>query len=498
MLELTFRPDPRREEPVYRQLALYLRGLVEQGRLVPGEKLPATRDLAEQLDLSRNTLTHAYESLVSEGFATAHVGRGTYVSVTPIRPSPADPRERGFVWDALFARRVGRLELPDRADLAGRREPVRFDFTGGRVDPELLPVAPLRRAWSRAIAEHLSELARPVDPLGWPALREAIARSLVARGILCEAREVLVVAGAQQALDLIARVLVDPGDVVALEQPGYFGASLAFRACGAQLLGLSVDDQGLDTSELARLLRRRRVKLVYTTPSAQCPTGAVLSEARRACLHALSDRYQMPIVEDDYDSELRYGSPLLPALKTADAAGRVIYVGTFSKALYPGLRIGYVVAQRPLLMRLAVARFGADFGGDLLAQIALTDLITTGVLERHVRRMRREHTKRREAMLETLAACMPDDAAWTRPAAGQSICLKLPRGVDPGAVQLRARNAGIAYVPADAFYFRRDAGCDTIVLSFVHDPVETLREGIALLADVIAKVGSTANARDVT
>jgi GntR family transcriptional regulator/MocR family aminotransferase len=497
MLELTFRPDLRRQQPVYRQLADYLHALVEQGRLSPGEKLPATRDLAEQLDLSRNTVSHAYERLVSEGFATAHVGRGTYVSVTATRPSPVADRERGFAWDALFAHRVGRLELPAGASAAARRDPIRFDFTGGRVDPELLPVSMLRKAWSRAVADHIGDLARPVEPMGWPELREAIARSLVARGVLCSASEVLVVSGAQQALDLLARVLIDPGDAVAIEQPGYFGASLAFRASGAQLLGVSVDEQGLDTNELARLLRSRRVKLVYTTPSAQCPTGAVLSEERRAMLHALSDRYQMPIVEDDYDSEFRYESPLLPALKTTDAAGRVIYVGTFSKALFPGLRVGYLVAPRPLLSRLALARFGADFGSDVLAQIALTDLIDSGVLERHVRRMRREHALRRTAMLDALAASMPEGASWTRPSAGQSICLTLPPGVDAEALERSARSAGIAYVGANAFYFRPGAGSDRIVLCFVHQPVEALREGVQLLAELVTRATDAAAVREV-
>ena len=488
MLELAFRPDPRREVPVYRQLQGYLKGLVATGRLIPGEKLPATRDLADQLGLSRNTVSHAYESLVSEGFASAHVGRGTYVSVQPPRQAPDPQRQRGFVWDALLARRTERLQLPAGPVRPGSGVPLRFDFTGGRVDPELLPVSLLRSAWSRAVANHLKELAAPVDPLGWRELREAIARSLVARGILCDAREVLVVSGAQQALDLVARVLIDPGDAVAIEQPGYFGASLAFAACGAQLLGVGVDGEGLDTNELARLLRSRRVKLVYTTPSAQCPTGAVQSEDRRAALHALSDRYQMPIVEDDYDSELRYGGPSLPALKTRDESGRVIYVGTFSKALFPGLRLGYVVAPPPLLMRLATARFTSDFGSDLLAQIALSELISSGVLERHVRRMRKAHALRLAATLEALQEHMPDDASWTQPTAGQSVMLRLPASVDPHEVARRAARAGIAYVPAAAFYVRPDGAPDTLVLSFVHNDEQTLRDGVAALGEVIGEV----------
>ncbi len=216
---------------------------------------------------------------------------------------------------------------------------------------DALPAADVRRAFTQALGADLGDIAGLQGPYGLTALRREVARYLVARGIACDTNDVAIVNGAQQAIDLATRVLLDPGDSVVLEQPGYFGARVAFTACQANVINVDVDDEGLVTDDLARVLRARRVKLIYTTPAAQSPTGAVMSDARRRALLALADEHQVPILEDDYDSELRYEGPPIAALKTLDRAGQVIYVGTFSKVLFPGLRVGYVVAAPPLLER---------------------------------------------------------------------------------------------------------------------------------------------------
>ena len=206
------------------------------------------------------------------------------------------------------------LELPRGMVLPKGSASIRFDFRGGQVATDALPVDDVRRAFARAIARSLPALAVHLDPLGWLPLRREIVLHLVARGIECRPSDVAVVNGAQQAVDAAAHALLDPGDTVVMEQPGYFGAALAFTACESNLVGVGVDEQGLKTAELARVLQARRVKLVYTTPAAQCPTGAVMSEARRRELLALADEYQVPIFEDDYDSELRFLGAPIPAL----------------------------------------------------------------------------------------------------------------------------------------------------------------------------------------
>jgi GntR family transcriptional regulator / MocR family aminotransferase len=490
VLELAFRADRGRGEPVYRQLEGYLRELVAARRLVPGEKLPASRELAETLGLSRNTVNQAYQALVDDGLLHAHVGQGTFVAARApsagaqlaAKAAPA----RAFAWEGLFARRARALAVPaGAADWLATR-PV-FDFRPGRVDADSLPRSELRRAFARAL-ERGGALAGAEDPRGLPALRAEIARSLVARGIACEPDEVAVLSGAQQAIDLAARALVDPGDCVALEQPGYFGAALAFAAAEAHLVGVEVDAQGLRTDELARLLRARRVKLLFTTPAVQSPTGVALSEERRRELLALADAYQLPILEDDYDSELRCGGPPVPALKNLDRGGQVLYVGTFSKALFPGLRVGYAVAARPLLARLVLSRFAASFQTDVLSQAAVAELLASGALERHVRRVRRLYAERRDAMRRALDAAMPEGTAVAEPAGGTALWLGLPPGVEPEALHAAAAAAGIAYARGEAFAFPGSPAAARarrhLLLGFARVPAARMAEGIGRLGEL--------------
>jgi DNA-binding transcriptional MocR family regulator len=249
---------------------------------------------------------------------------------------------------------------------------------------------------------------------------------------------------------------------------------------------VSVDEEGLQVDELARLLRVRRAKLVYTTPSAQSPTGAVLSERRRSALLALSDRHQLPIFEDDYDSELRFDRPPLPALKTRDATGRVVYAGTFSKALFPGLRVGYVVAARPLLARLGLFKAISDFATDGVAQAAVLELATSGALERHLRRVRRVYKKRRDVLLDALEHHMPEGTRWTPPNGGHAVWVTLPPGVDGESLQVEALAAGIFYARGD-FFSIEERFSDCVALSFVPQNEERIERGVEVLGRLVTK-----------
>lgn len=490
MLELAFQPDREGADPIYRQLEHHLRDLIENRRLAAAERLPASRELAHSLGLSRNTVNLAYQALLEAGLLSARVGRGTFVSrrgAELATRAVESPPARGFAWGGLFSRRAHAVKVPGGLAAEARMGPARFDFRGGQVDVGSLPLVGLKRAYGRAL-ERAGELAATRDPRGWLPLREALSRALVARGIACSPDEVAIVNGAQQALDLVARVLVDPGDTVVMEQPGYFGAAMAFAAAEAHVVGVGVDGDGLRTDELARILRTRRVKLVFTTPAVQSPTGVVLAPSRRRELLALADEYQVPIVEDDYDSELRYGTPPAPALKNHDAAGQVVYVGTFTKALFGGIRVGYVVASPPLLVRLALLRFSADVQTDLVSQAALADLLSSGALERHVRRVRRRYAARREALLAALARHMPEGARFREPAGGNAVWVTLPPPVDPDRLLERAREAGIAYSRGDAFFLEGwsgsssdGSGSEHLSLSFASLDEAAIAEGIETL-----------------
>ena len=485
MLELAFRPDRGSDVPLPRQLADHIAGLIDSGRLPSGAKLPATREVAVGSTVARKTVAGAYEILAERGLVTAHVGQGTFVAAqrartdgsAPTIASPAAPRT--FAWAGLFARGAVTMPAALRRSEAGEYP---YDFRGGRIDATSLPLRDLRWAFGRPFETRgrLEAMARHADPFGWPPLRREIARYLTARGIACVEREVAVVSGLQQAIDLVARVLVDPGDAVAIEQPGYFGAALAFASRGAQLLGVDVDGDGIDTDRLARILRVRRPKLVYVTPATQCPTGVVTSPARREALLALADEHQMPVFEDDFDCELRYAGPSLPALKAHDAAGQVVYAGTFSKILFPGLRLGYVVAARPLLERLVAARVVADFATGVVAQAAVTTLLATRGLERHVRRLRQRYATRLAALLDALAREMPDGTTWVTPRGGLHVWLTLPARIDPDRLHAAALARGIAYTRGDVFHHDGRGG-EHAALSFASLEPPAIADGIARL-----------------
>jgi DNA-binding transcriptional MocR family regulator len=329
-----------------------------------------------------------------------------------------------------------------------------------------------------------------MDPLGYGPLREQIARSLVSRGIRCDASDVLVTCGAQQALDLTSRVLIDPGDAVAVEQPGYLGAAQSFRAAGAKLVGIDVDREGLRTDMLARALHTRRIKMIYTTPSAQMPTGVAMSASRRRALLELADETQTPILEDDYDSEFRFDNPPLAALKTQDVARQVIYIGTFSKAIFPGLRIGYALAARPLRARMALMRLTASFGPDALAQAAVAELLASGALERHVRRLRKLYSERRDALLAALEGAMPDGTRWSQPRGGLMSWVTLPPGIDGVALARAALEAGIVYARGESCYFD-ERGADCLALSFANQSPAMIGEGVARLGEIARQLLST-------
>lgn len=487
MLELAFRPDRAAAEPIYGQLYRHLRELIETGRLAPGEKLPPTRELALALGLGRKTVAQAYEALSSEGLVTAHVGQGSFVAsrgLSATRPAPASGA-RAFAWEGLLAARTRRLRVPAGFE---RPDEIVFDFRAGGVDADTAPELELKRAFSRALARHGRAIAAHRDPLGWPPLREAIARLLIARGIDAHAEEVMVTHGAQQALDLVARALVDPGDAVAIEQPGYFAASMAFAAAGAHLTGIPVDERGLRTDVLARVLRARRVKLVYATPAVQSPTGVVLDDARREELLALADEHQTPVIEDDYDSELRITGPPTAALKTRDAMQQVLYVGTFSKAILPGLRIGYLVAPPRLLARLAWMRFAGDFGSGAITQAALAEMLAAGDLERHVRRVRKVYATRLDALDAALGEAMPGDARWRLPAGGSALWLTLPRRVDADALWRESLAHGLAMARGDAFFFD-GSGREHLLLGIAGLDTDAIAEGVAVLGRIVRRAG---------
>ena len=381
--------------PVSRQLFNAVRTAIAEGRLHPGDRLPPTRDLAAAYGLSRGTVVSAYELLRAHGLVESRTGAGTFVSRAPdargrAAPPPArDPQ-------TSFARRARLAHDPARAP--GKRVPgARIDFQYGMASPPSL----LRARWKRLLSR-----AQPFGAWGYPPaagserLRRALALHIArSRGVLCEPDDVLIVAGVQQATSLAARVLLEPGDVACMEDPGYFGMRRILLMHGAQLRGIPVDAEGMQVEQLAG----SQAKLVCVTPSHQFPTGVVLSEARRRQLVEFAAETGAWILEDDYDGEFRQDAPALPSLKAMDRDDRVIYAGTFSKTLFAALRLGYMVVPPGLRQDFIIGKWAADFGSPALEQELVAELIESGEYDRHLVQLSRRLREKRQLLLSILS-----------------------------------------------------------------------------------------------
>ncbi len=478
--------------PLSRQIQLHFERLITQGLLGPGVKLPATRDLARDLGVNRTTVALAYDELVAGGWARAHVGQGTFVADrVPASPPPARPAVPRLDWTGLLSkgaqviaadsrRRRGYTQVP-------RPGPGAISFAGGMPDSGLFPTDAFRRVLNRVIREEGRELLQYYPGRGYPPLREFLAGYLLRFGLEVRPEEILIVNGSQQGFDLVARTLLDPGDLVAIEEPSYPRAMQVFRAFGAQLLPIPMMDGGLDPDYLDRLLDRQSPKLLYCQPSAHNPTGLTMQPDTRKRLLEVAARHRLPIMEDGFDGSLFFG-PRPPApLKALDLSGLVMYIGTFSKILFPGLRLGWIVAAPELIDRLEVAKELADIHTSPLIQAAVYHFCRQRLLDRHQARVLREYGRRRGALLQALAKRMPPGVTWTENEGGFSLLLSLPVGMDSTVLLEQAAPRGVIFTPGNAFFV--DGGGERMLrLSFSALPFAQIDEGIRRLAEIIRDV----------
>ena len=445
--------DRRSPVPVWRQLADALRHRVSAGELAAGSRLPSTRMLAHDLELSRNTVATAYEQLLADGWLEGRRGAGTFVAHRPPRNGSGNRAPAGAA-PGLSAR--GATIAASVATWRPTRGAPR-PFRPGVPAADLFPWPLWRSVCNGALRSSKSELFAYGEPGGYPPLREAIAAYVeTARGVRCTAGQVIVVEGAQQAIDFALRLLTDPGDLVAAEDPGYLGARAAMQAAGARIVPVGVDAGGLDVDQLAVVAEP--VRLVYTSPSNQFPLGSTMPRGRREALLAWARDTGAWIVEDDYDSEFRFAALPIPSLHSLDTDARVVYVGTFSKVLFPALRLGYLVVPERLLAAVTAARFLAGIHAPFFHQVALAEFMAGGHLLRHIRRMRAAYARRqaalREAAAEHLAGLLQIEGAET----GMKLTAWLPPGVDDvGAAQTAAR-AGVDVYPLSRYWLRKPSG----------------------------------------
>jgi GntR family transcriptional regulator/MocR family aminotransferase len=517
-------------KPLHRQIYDAYRAAIVERRLRPGQRIPSTRVLAAELGVSRFPVLNAYAQLLAEGFFEGRIGAGTVVSsalpglmarAVPVNGS-ANGSANGVMgggdraWVAGVKRGSGKQTTGKQTageKTAGRKtgraaSPRPFSrrrsilplpgtspwfggegaFGVGQVSPEEFPLA----VWSKLVARR----SRNVDfkslhygePSGLPALRETIAEYLrTARSLQCEAEQVMIVSGSQQALELSARALLDPGTPIWLEEPGYLLAHEVFALAEARIVPVPVDRDGLDVAAGIKL--KRNARLAYVTPSHQFPLGHTMSASRRLQLLEWAEEQGAWVLEDDYDSEYRYERPPIASLQGLDTNARVIYIGTFSKVLFPALRMGYLVLPPDLVEPFRTHRRAMDISPPTLYQQVLTDFIGEGHFARHIRRMRSHYRERRSALVENILEELPEGVEVLGSEAGMHLTLTLPakgRGIQDREIALRAAQQGLWLWPLSTAYI--GSGVEPrqgFILGFGNSPVEEIPRAVRKLRNLI-------------
>ncbi len=494
-IELPVSIDDQGGLPLHRQLYTQLRLAILEGRLVGGSRMPSTRALAAQMTLSRNTVTSAYDQLLAEGYITARMGSGTFVCAAP--PDDLYQTPRGMRHAArtsappedvvpplsTWARRAIHGVVDEMQPPVSARLP--YDFRDGRPAIDHFPTDLWRRLLGRRLRSRDLIQFGYAPSNGVEALRVSLAEYLRrARAVRCTPEQILIVNGSQQALDLLARVCLDPGDAVMLEEPGYLGARRAFTAQGSRLLPVPVDASGLVTDDLDRAAAGASPRLLYVTPSHQFPTGAVLSLPRRLALLRWAREHGALILEDDYDSEFRYSGRPVEALQGLDTSHTVVYIGTFSKVLFPSLRMGYLVLPPSLVHAVSTAKWLSDRYTATLEQQVLADFFDEGHFERHLRAMRLIYQSRHDTFVAALQRELGDLAMPPTTGTGLHTMVTLRAALPVEELVERAAAVGVGVYPARPYYLSPSLAT-SLVMGFTGLDERKIDEGLRRLGQVI-------------
>jgi DNA-binding transcriptional MocR family regulator len=487
------RIDRESRTPLYRQIEQQIREMILEGVLPSGYRLPSERELAQRLGVNRTTVVNAYGSLAADGLVEGRVGAGTVVlAATETAERPGLP----LAWSGLmrFRPRWPETGIGERvAHLSAR--PGVISLATGVADISGSPYLALDEALERRVRAGMAALLEDSPVAGLTALREELAGDLRFKGCRdASAGQVIITSGTQQGLYLVARLLLDPGDVVLVESPAYLGALSVFRSLGARMVTVPVDEDGMQVEAVEGYLSRADVRLIYTNPNFQNPTGTLMSPGRRAALLALAQRHQIPILEDDLHGDLHFDGPLPPPIRSLDEGGYVVYLGGLSSLLGPGLRLGWVLAPPPIVEPLLRLRQDMDLHPNNLIQLVVYDLMRGEFFRAHVDWLREAFRSRRDAMLAALEQYMPAGVRWNRPAGGLYLWCTLPDGVRASDLLERAGELGVCFAPGPMF-FAQGAGESFMRLGFAFRSEVEITEGVRRLATAIEDLARRPGAR---
>ncbi len=465
--------------PLFRQIYLGLRQAILQGTLRPGERLPSTRELAAQLGVSRTVILVAFDQLLAEGFVEGRAGSGTYAAsaLEKARPKPSQGSAR------LRLSRFGTTveALGSKAHAIQRKKTIPYDFSHGGSDIQRFPFETWRRIMMRRLQRGSLREFDYGPAAGSVALREAIAEHLRrSRAMACDASQIIIVNGSQQALDLASRVLLERGDCVAIEDPQYQGARQAFQAAGAKLHRLPVDFDGLNPAKLPR-----RARIASVTPTHQFPTGALLPLARRLALLEWAKRADAIVIEDDYDGEFHYEGLPLESLQALDTDGRVIYVGSFSRTIFPALRLGYLIVPKSIVPAFTSAKRLCDRHTATIEQETLAEFIAIGAYGRHLRRLRRENAIRRRTLLDAIQECLGQRVQVVGDRSGAHISIWPSKTMlSEETILARAAAMGVGIYGVSRFFIKPPKRVG-LLLGYSRLKEHEIREGIRRLSEIL-------------
>jgi 2-aminoadipate transaminase len=493
MLPLHLQPESH--IPLYIQLRDQLRSLVHAGDLRPGDRIPASRELAQVLRVHRTTVANAYAELESEGLIQGHVGRGTFIrnngnglKITPPAPPALNGHSNGLRWELLFADERSE-EILTRLTASAPLNTL--SFVMARPAEEFFPVEELLSCAQAALRREGQDILNLGASDGYAPLKEALMDMLGHEGFSVKDDSFLVTNGCQQALDLIAKAFVRSGDTVVLENPTYPGASAVFNGVHARCLGVPVRTKaepgsplGIDLEALESTLAANRVKLIVLTPDFHNPTGTSMPVASRRRVLELAGRYQIPVVEDYIYARLHSREERLPSLKQLDRSNLVIHIDSFAKVAFPGLRVGWIIAPPPAIERLRLVKQMTDLHTDQLAQATLAEFLKRGLFQKHLARMRKTYTDRLNALDEALRKFMPEGVRWTRPEGGMCLWLELPPGFDASELMMHARERGVLFAPGRYFYVQSPMP-NTMRLGFANLNEKQITRGVATLSELL-------------
>lgn len=474
--------------PLYLQIKNQIQEMIMKDLIPKGMRLPPTRKLSQMLGVNRSTVISSYNELLAEGFVESHVGKGTVVvgkKLTGEGIYSLSP----LIWSEYFgvsSRTIHNSIIRESANWLSQEDVI--SLASGYSPPEYYPMEDFQKIMNRLLEKKSHMILNQSTCQGYFPLREILSKKMMLEGISANPNEILIVSGSMQGLYLLAKILLEPGDLVVVEKPTFLGALQIFSELGARIIGVPVDEEGMRVDILENIVSRQKPKIIYTLPTYQNPSGAVLSLERRKKLLNLAYKYHIGIIEDDPSSKFYYENEPPPSLKSLDRSNYVIYLSTFSKLLFPGLRIGWLAASRQVIERITRSRQFIDISSNTLGEYVFSEFLRENLLEKHLDELRRLYSRKKDVMISALSKYCSSLMKWSKPEGGFYVWCNLNKGLSSRELLRESFYEKVAFIPGGTFFPEEIEGEAWLRLSFTYEKEDLIEEGIKRLSKAIKKL----------